>query len=176
MSNLFPNADLVKSWLSDEHFFLDFEASGLSGDSYPIEIGVYGCDDSRFDTLIKPVHYWTSWSHDAQDIHGIIRERLDDGMNVVAVATQLNERYQAKTLWADSNYDKFWMEVLFEAANLDMQFTVGNLHHLLTEEQSIEFLKHIRRPIAHRAFQDAFDIRNAWFTYLRAAPMTETQP
>jgi len=175
MSNLYPSPDLITSWLSGEHFFLDFEASGLLGDSYPIEIGVYGCDGSRLDTLIKPVHYWTYWSHDAQDIHGIIRERLDDGMSAVDVAGQLNERYQAKTLWADSNMDSFWMSVLFEAADLDMQFKVGNLHHLLTEEQSTEFIKHIKRPVAHRAFQDAFDIRTAWFDYLKAAPMTETQ-
>lgn len=154
-------------WHSREHFFIDFEASGLDPTSYPIEIGIVGCDGSRFETLIKPAKHWNYWSRDAEDIHGIIRERLQDGMGVLKLAKQLNERYAGKTLWADSGYDRFWMGVLFAEAGLEPAFTLGNLYNQLPASQIDVFQQHIKRPVAHRALQDAFDIRTAWFEYLK---------
>lgn len=156
-------------WHNQQHYFIDFEASGLDPRSYPIEIGIVGCDGSRFETLIKPASHWKYWSQDAEDIHGIIRERLEDGMKVAALARQLNERYAGKTLWADSLYDRVWMRVLFAAAGLEPAFTLGNLYSQLPQSQIEVFRQHIKTPVAHRALQDAFDIRTAWFNYLKAS-------
>ncbi|WP_274644326.1 exonuclease domain-containing protein [Pseudomonas serbica] len=161
-------AEFFDFWLNQEHFFLDFEASGLLGDSYPIEIGIVGCDGSRFETLIKPATGWTSWSADAQDVHGIIRERLEDGMEAVEVFKHLNERYAGKVLWADSAYDRFWMAVLSVAAEIDPKFTVGVLYDRIPEDHHVIFGRFKKLPVAHRALQDAFDIRTAWFDYLKA--------
>ena len=41
--------------------FLDFEASSLSKDSYPIEVGWAGEDGSTEAHLIRPAPDWTDW-------------------------------------------------------------------------------------------------------------------
>lgn len=54
-------------------FFIDFEASGIAPDSYPIEVAAVS-SEFAFNTLIKPARYWTHWSFDAQDMHGLSQE------------------------------------------------------------------------------------------------------
>lgn len=50
-------------------FFIDFEASGIAPDSYPIEVAVVSREIS-FSSLI------THWSFDAQDMHGLCQDQL----------------------------------------------------------------------------------------------------
>ena len=56
-------------------FFIDFEASGIAPDSYPIEVAVVS-NETVYSSLIKPVRYWTHWSFDAQDMHGLTQDHL----------------------------------------------------------------------------------------------------
>ena len=39
-------------------FFIDFEASGIAPDGYPIEVAVLS-NETWFSSLIKPAPYWT---------------------------------------------------------------------------------------------------------------------
>jgi hypothetical protein len=39
-------------------FFIDFEASGIAPDSYPIEVAVVSSEAS-YSSLIMPARYWT---------------------------------------------------------------------------------------------------------------------
>ena len=56
--------------------FLDFEASSLSDESYPIEIGWAGEDGSTEQHLIRPAPGWTDWSATAEAVHRIERDQL----------------------------------------------------------------------------------------------------
>lgn len=152
---------------SEFEFFLDFEASGLHEDSYPIEVGVFGSREDSYDSLIVPVHYWNYWNQDSQEIHGIPREQLyEQGRSVIEVTKALNERFDGKILWADSSYDKFWMEVLYEASPYDPTFRVANIYDYLPDSLVGKFKSFLPEVIAHRALQDAMDIKEAWFRLL----------
>jgi hypothetical protein len=49
---------------------LDFEASSLSDESYPISAGLL-VDGKLFYWLIKPEYDWTDWDFASQRVHGI---------------------------------------------------------------------------------------------------------
>jgi hypothetical protein len=57
-------------------WFLDVEASSLSDDSYPIEIGWVDESGQGESYLIRPELSWTDWSADAERVHGISRDQL----------------------------------------------------------------------------------------------------
>jgi hypothetical protein len=155
--------------LPDAHaLFLDFEASGLHPDSYPIEVAIFGAAGSPYQRLIKPVAYWAHWSYDAQDLHQIEREQLlQAGTEVSVVAQELNQQFANKRLWVDNNHDTFWMDVLFEAAGCEPLFEVMNLMHVLSEDQQLAFRRHLPVKTVHRALPDAMNLSQAWVNYLK---------
>jgi hypothetical protein len=147
--------------------FIDFEASGLHPDSYPIEVGIFGEAGLSHERLIQPAHYWQHWSHDAQDLHQISRQQLvTEGTPVTLVAQELNALFANKILWAESNMDVLWMQVLFEAADCEPLFEVRNLMNSLPETQWKAFRSHRPRQVAHRALEDAKHLSHAWIHYL----------
>src|SRR5215510_6144698 len=56
--------------------FLDFEASSLGDDSYPIEVGWVFEDGREEAHLIRPPPAWIDWDVTAERVHGIAREAL----------------------------------------------------------------------------------------------------
>ncbi|WP_161993751.1 transcriptional regulator [Muricoccus nepalensis] len=56
--------------------FVDFEASSLSGSSYPIEVGWCTADEQTTSHLIHPARTWNEWSAASEAMHGITRDRL----------------------------------------------------------------------------------------------------
>ncbi|PHX39732.1 hypothetical protein AO263_34640 [Pseudomonas sp. NZIPFR-PS5] len=99
-------------------WFVDFEASGIAPDSYPIEIAVVAAD-FECQVLIRPVDYWAHWSFDAQDMHGISRENLlANGLEPSFIATELNARFDGARLCSDSPQDGFWLDTLYEAVGI----------------------------------------------------------
>lgn len=161
--------ELLSQLRSEFFYFLDFEASSLHPESYPIEVGVYGGPEDSYESLIVPVHYWTHWNADSQDIHKIERETLfEQGRTVEEVTRSLNERFAGKILWADADTDGFWMQVLYEASPYDPTFKVGNIYHFLPEQLWKSFKANLPGVIAHRALQDAIDIKAAWVKLLDA--------
>lgn len=72
--------------------FLDFEASSLDANSWPIEIGLSGIDQNRevqtFESSIRPVHEWPeqAWSPASAAVHNIPRRNLDAAPDVWSVA------------------------------------------------------------------------------------------
>lgn len=83
-------------------FFIDFEASGIAPDSYPIEVAVVS-NETVYSSLIKPIRYWTHWSFDAQDMHGLTQDHLlQEGDTPGAVAEQMNQLFSGQVLCSDS--------------------------------------------------------------------------
>lgn len=134
--------------------FIDFEASGIAPDSYPIEVAVV-FPGSEYQALIQPAHYWEHWSYDAQDMHVLTREQLIlEGTPPLAVAQAMNALFDGKTLCSDNPADCFWLDVLYEAAGIDPTFEVKPLESFVGREAASEILRRLPVRKGHRALQD----------------------
>lgn len=101
--------------------FIDFEASSLSDDSYPIEVGWVFEDGSGEDHLIRPAPGWTDWDAGAEATHGISRDVLEaQGEDHAAVARRLLEALSpAEAVYCSApSWDGKWLSVLLRAAGL----------------------------------------------------------
>jgi len=149
---------------------IDIEASGFGGDSYPIEVGLVLSNGERFCILILPAESWEYWNEEAEKVHHISREMLENhGKPVSEVACLLNEKLAGMTLYSDGwVVDKPWLTRLFYASGVDMQFTVSSLEMILSDEQmkiwhqtkdEIIMQSNIQR---HRASNDAWVIQETY--------------
>lgn len=139
--------------------FIDFEASGIAPDSYPIEVAVV-FPGGEYQALIQPASYWDHWSYDAQDMHGLSREQLIlEGTPPLAVAQEMNQLFDGKTLCSDNPADCFWLDVLYEAAGIDPTFEVKPIEAFVGREAASEILKLLPVRKGHRALQDVQALR-----------------
>ncbi|GAA6145018.1 3'-5' exonuclease [Thalassolituus maritimus] len=116
---------------------IDVEASGFGRGSFPIEIG-FALEDRKVQSyLIRPSDNWTHWSDEAEAIHGISRQQLEeDGLGIRDVALLLNEHLFNKTLYSDAwSFDSSWIGRLFEEAELVQRFRIETINKLLTMEE-----------------------------------------
>jgi hypothetical protein len=100
--------------------FLDFEASSLSDDSYPIEAG-WVFEDGREEThLIRPAPAWTEWDEEAADLHGITRAELEArGTPHDVLAHRMLEHLGEHRIYATApSWDGKWLSVLLRGAGL----------------------------------------------------------
>jgi hypothetical protein len=147
---------------------IDCEASSLSAESYPIEVGFVLEDGTVQNYLIRPEKKWTDWSEESSKIHNIPRERLyDEGLSVVEVARILNGQLADCTCYSDSSYhETFWLDRLFHAARTDRLFDIQNLFFLFSEGQQQKFFFKKNELFAtrerHRAGVDAWVIQQAY--------------
>lgn len=105
---------------------LDFEASSLGPDSYPIEIGFAQWDGldapiSTWSRLIRPTDAWTerlAWNSASQLIHGIRPQQLELGYDPDEVVELVNTRFPRGTIaYCDGgSHDQYWLDTLIEAA------------------------------------------------------------
>lgn len=119
------------SKLNYELLLIDFEASSLNPDSYPIEVAWSNQDGTRESHLINPysVKEWRDWSKSAQEVHGLSRNRLaQEGRPALWIAERMNKLLKGKVLLTNCfEYDLDWCEKLFMAAGKDMQFKLGDV-------------------------------------------------
>ena len=142
-------------------FFIDFEASGIAPDSYPIEVAVVS-SECAFNTLIKPARYWTHWSFDAQDMHGLSQDHLrEQGDTPGAVARHMNQLFSGQVLCSDSPQDGFWLDVLFEAADLMLTFELKPLEVFVGREAASDIYRLLPTTRHHRALHDATALMEA---------------
>lgn len=149
---------------------IDFEASSLDLDSYPIEVGI-ACwpapDEPVFgwSALIRPAGVWTRqghWSPASAKVHGIRGSDLvASGHTPERVATALNTALGPGGIaWCDgADYDAHWTTTLFKAANIRPTFTLGDWHRLAAmlgpaaRERALDWIQ--RAQARHRARDDA---------------------
>lgn len=138
---------------------IDLEASGLHPDSYPIEIGVYDIEDpdNSFSFLIKPDPSWTHWDYNAQDIHGLSRDYIEqDGISIWEACRILNERLGDCVLSDAVDFENMWLSQLFETANREPEFVVESVYSYVNVMDLGDFEAAMfsgARP--HRALDDA---------------------
>lgn len=142
----------------------DVEASGLSTESYPIEIAWQGSEKpDRFDSfLIKPATSWTYWDTYAEsDIHHISREMLDiDGILIEEACNRLNTNLSGKTIYSDAiDYDQLWVKQLFVCAGISQLFYCESIYRV-TDHQPLQWNESMieREVVKLRALDDARQI------------------
>lgn len=105
---------------ADMLVFLDFEASSLSKQSYPIEVA-WVFEDGRSETyLIRPAPGWDEWDPAAEAVHHIARAQLEaEGTAHDWVAQHMVEQLTGHDLLASApSWDGKWLSTLLRAAGL----------------------------------------------------------
>ena len=153
----------------DRIVFLDFEASSLGPQSYPIEVGwaILDLADMLAPAittqayLIRPEPDWTDWSTQSAAIHNIPRERLHrDGRPATEVATLMNQALAGDVLHVDGHrFDIFWCDRLFVAAGQAEAFQLARIERAfdgLRRDQVEAGLQYYQgSQLPHRADLDA---------------------
>jgi hypothetical protein len=172
--------------------FLDFEASSLSEDSYPIEVGWVFEDGRSEGHLIRPAPQWTEWDETAQALHGISRAKLEtEGVAHDVVAQRLLDVLGEHTVYASApSWDGKWLSVLLRGAGLPrhaMRLKDSDEAHLdaalqiLRPAMAVEKLRGAIGEVmerareaagnepTHRAVEDAERERQIWLHVRRIA-------
>lgn len=152
--------------------FVDVEASGLTEDSFPIEVGWAILGGSSGSVVVRPAADWShdAWDELAQAQHGITWTRLcQEGIPPEDVARHLNKLLPAGTLALSDafEWDGFWLERLFDVSSQVKQFQLGDYWRSLSMVAPSTALARARSsdadtPRAHRAREDAEHLRSLW--------------
>ncbi|MBL1142867.1 MAG: hypothetical protein HND53_12630 [Proteobacteria bacterium] len=142
---------------------IDLEASGFGRGSYPIEIGFVLSNGDSYCSLIQPAKGWDKWDRSAEQIHGISQEILFKvGKPVAEIAQTINQLLSGEMIYSDAwGNDSSWLGLLFDEANMPMNFRMDSIRSLLTEEQAAIWHETKERVIEttplkrHRASSDA---------------------
>ena len=173
--------------------FLDFEASSLSDDSYPIEVG-WVFEDGRSEShLIKPAPQWLDWDNGAETLHGISRATLEaEGIAHDVVAHRILDTLNDHIVYASApSWDGKWLSVLFRAAGLPrhaMRLRDSDEAHIEAAAEVLsgsappaemlvlaaEIVKRaqdaaVKPSVKHRALADAEQERQIWLAVRRLA-------
>ena len=173
--------------------FMDFEASGLTDDSYPIEVAWVFEDGRTGSYLIRPAPNWTAWTDGAEDTHQISRETLvEKGEPAADVARQMVDALSGHDLSASApTRDGKWLGDLLEAGGfardlLSLRDTAEAQAEIIAEMLGIDLATAERPPGEelpsmvedimvmaemrerrihhHRALDDAEEERRRWLT------------
>ncbi len=151
---------------------VDIEASGFGSESFPIEVGLALSDETRYCALIAPDPEWRHWDAEAEALHGISREFIEEnGKTPEEIAIELNMLLRGTTIYSDGwTVDYPWLRTLFQAAREEMAFSVSSLEMLMTEVDLLNWdatkarILRKRNIDRHRASIDAMVIQE---TYLK---------
>ncbi|MBX9651052.1 MAG: hypothetical protein K2X57_28785 [Xanthobacteraceae bacterium] len=138
---------------------IDFEASALDEDSYPIEVGIAvmlqpGSCVTGWSALIRPDWRWLEqgrWSPKSAAIHGLSLDILQhQGQAPTEVAAALDHRLSGLTVYCDDlAYDQYWLARLYAAAGREPRFTLASPRSAQVERLPASGHR------AHRALPDA---------------------
>ena len=144
---------------------IDFEASSLDDGTYPIEVGIARWQEpdapiQTWSTLIKPLPNWErhgSWTHSAEEVHGITRRQLGEGMTARKAMDTLNAMIGKNVAHCDGGaFDRKWFEMLQYAAGRTATFTLSSYQELRTRLYIAgNFTMHVWHEEQHRAGPDA---------------------
>jgi hypothetical protein len=180
--------------------FLDFEASSLAKDSYPVEVAWVFEDGACESHLIRPAPGWTDWDPGAERMHGLSRERLvAEGEPHDWVARRVLEALSGHEPCASApSWDGKWLSVLLRAAGLPRHAMRLKDSEAVELETACELLKDAAapgdlgrmaakvlerararieaEPPAHRALADAARELRLWREVRRLARVAAPQP
>jgi len=104
---------------------IDFEASGLESDSYPIQVA-WNMGDKVHSHFINPdfVPAWQGWSMASEDVHGLSREFLrTHGEHPHDVANCMQKSMGKGLIYSDAvGFDENWCNRLFAETSIERSF------------------------------------------------------
>jgi len=162
-----------------DYTFIDFEASSLSSDSWPIEIGLAWIDEKgklrSNSRLIKPHPQWpeSAWSNASEAVHGIRREELDTAEEAQDVAIWLAGQLAGKRILSDAaEFDGRWLCRLMATIGQDTNFETTSIQLESRSRFDGDAMAMFFRAFAsnrpqHRAASDALNLAQAWRAALR---------
>lgn len=159
--------------LMEKYAALDFEASSLSADSWPIEVGLSWLADDEvvtWSSLIQPSDEWplSDWSRASEQVQGISFKALLDAPAPHFVAAELSARLADRTLVSDApEFDGRWFGRLMKAANISLpgpilDFDHVNFHHFRGSALDQLYERFERLAAPHRAGPDSARLAKAW--------------
>ena len=159
--------------------FIDLEASSLSDDSWPIEVGFAWLDGEEklrgASKLIRPHASWakSAWSEKSAKIHKIPRSELETAERAEDVAFWVIDFVGDAQLLSDApKFDGHWLQRLLATIETDQAFEI----HAVQEAARVEFagaaMSMFYRAFAnnrttHRAEEDALRLAQAWRAAVR---------
>lgn len=181
------------------HVFLDFEASSLAKDSYPIEVAWVFETGATETHLIKPAPDWHDWDETAQAIHGIPRAQIEsDGEDRVIVARRVLEVLSGHRVFASSpSWDGKWLSILLRSGGLPrhalrledtdlaqneiIDQIVGAIDPTALATARLSIIAEAQRqaealPVEHRALADAERERQIWLIVRQLAQAYSEDP
>lgn len=171
--------------------FIDFEASSLGKESYPIEVAWVFEDGRGEEYLIRPAPWWTEWNDAAEAIHHISRDTLIRiGVPHDVVAKRMVDALSEHDLLASApSWDGKWLSNLLRSADfprhilrlrdtddaiaecataiLNQKIASARLQETVTE--LLAQAREIEPAPAHRALADAMVERDRWVNVVAAA-------
>lgn len=154
---------------------IDLEASGLSRNSFPIEVGIFlPTEDENYSDswLIKPAESWINerqWDFESEKIHNISLNHLkDNGLIGFDVCNKLNSLLNGTTIFSDApDFDSMWINILFNEWKIERLFDIRGIYEADIKFRNVSYkeVRMLKEKIAkennltqHRASDDAFII------------------
>lgn len=159
---------------------IDIEASGFGSQGYPIEVGFIMEDKQTWCALIQPEKNWEFWDKQAESIHHISRDILEQhGKPAELIVAQLNNLLANKIVYSDGwAHDYVWLHQLYESVNQKPSFKLQDLRYILDEAQMLHWHETKQgvieemHAVRHRASSDARVIQQTW---LKTKDLSTTQ-
>ncbi|MBC2715714.1 MAG: hypothetical protein HF978_10440 [Desulfobacteraceae bacterium] len=129
---------LQKDLYRQSMYIIDFEASGLGKESYPIEVAWGDGRHPVTSFLLNPesMNGWTDWDPRSLEFHGIPRDKLiKKGEDPKRIAEIMVKELAGKTLYSDEpRYDNMWKDRLLIDSGYDPRLIrIKNLKYFLNK-------------------------------------------
>ncbi len=150
-------------------YIIDFEASSLSADSYPIEVAWGSSPETVAAFLLNPdkMAGWTDWNFKSCEFHGISRQELvRRGEDPRRVAEIMIDELAGKMVYSDEpRFDNRWKDRLLSDAGFDPSLIrIRNLKYYLNKiikakspcKRCVDLFQEfsIKKSVCHRAGAD----------------------
>lgn len=153
---------------------VDFEASSLNRDSYPIQVA-WSTEDGFIESYlinVSLVRGWTDWDEISEDVHGISREELvRKGKDPRWVCQRMNAALPGKVLHTDAiEADSHWLKALFDfdGGSMSPAFSLQKFESLFSGVISPEDLEDTQVMVQdilqgkHKADLDVRNMQAVW--------------
>ena len=166
--------------------FIDFEASSLSIDSWPVAVAWAKLDGDQISSgvdIIKPMPdwiggdrtvdmHWQGWSDVSADFHSFSKEQLlADGLPATDVLADLEQAFAGHLVYADSGFDHDWLRQLAVGAGRETSiqlFAYSSVFDGLTSQQ-VEEIETEADKVEPMDGEPEHDARNLAYRYILAS-------
>jgi hypothetical protein len=152
--------------------FLDFEASSLDAESWPVEVGYAGACGAEDAFLLSRHGEWSMehWDRNSANLHGISPADLDEfGIAPEAAIDRLAAKLGGAIVVSDApEFENHWLRRISAAAGRPPPFVVQDWETFLpagqsqAERDALLIDARSQEGVRHRAGPDARVMRAVW--------------